>query len=89
MGVGHVQDARIAEAIEIVNAGAVGGARDARQPTRERSSTRELKEIAAADGHAMSPRLSIGSAQWHFQVEAGLRREKRQYKVQAAIEFSP
>jgi hypothetical protein len=37
----------------------------------------------------MSPRLSIGSAQWRFQVKAGLRGEKRNAKAQAAIEFSP
>src|SRR6266446_6330071 len=53
-----MQDARIAEAFEIVNAGAVGGACDTRQSTRERGSAREFKKIPAADCHAMSPRLS-------------------------------
>src|SRR6185437_14706 len=60
MGIGHVQDARIAEAREIVNAGA------ARRPwpsIRERGDARELEKIPAADGHAMSPRGSE-RAQW-------------------------
>ena len=66
MGVGHMQDARIAEALEIVNAGAVGGARDTRQSARDRSGARELQKIAAADGHAISPRLSMGSGVIEF-----------------------
>src|ERR1700737_4834349 len=57
MRVGQVQDARIAEAFEIVNAGAVGAAGDTRQSTRERGSAGEFKKIPAADFHAMSPRL--------------------------------
>ena len=55
MGIGHVQDARIAEAFEIVNAGAIGSAADARQSAGERGGTRESKEIAAADRHVVSP----------------------------------
>src|ERR1700704_2627055 len=59
MRVGDVQDARIAEAFEIVNAGVVGGGREPRQSTRQRGSAGELEEIPAADGHAMSPRLLV------------------------------
>src|ERR1700712_2535761 len=50
MRVGHVQDARIAEAVEIV--GAVGAASAPRQAACERRSARERQEIPAADGHA-------------------------------------
>jgi len=55
--VGQVQDPRVAEAFEIVDAGAVGAARDTRQSTRKRGSAGEFKKITAADCHAMSPRL--------------------------------
>ncbi len=58
MGVGHVQDARIAEAFEVVNACIVGAARDPRQSSRKRGRAGEGEKIPAADGHAMSPRLS-------------------------------
>src|ERR1700682_662051 len=57
MSVGHVQDARIAETFEIVNARAVGAARATRQSACERGSAGKLKKIPAPDGHAMSPRL--------------------------------
>src|ERR1700716_3874427 len=57
MRVGRVQDSRIAETLEIVDAGVIGAAREARQSTRERRSARESEKIPAADGHAMSPRL--------------------------------
>jgi hypothetical protein len=58
MRVGDVQDTCVAEAFEIVNACAVGAARYQRQSARERGSTREFQKIPAAEGHAMSPRLS-------------------------------
>src|SRR3979411_3290607 len=57
MGVGHVQDAGIAEAFEIVDACRVGAAREARQAPGERRGAREGDKFPAADGHAMSPRL--------------------------------
>ena len=58
MGVGHVQDARVAEALEIVDAGVVGAARDPRQACGKRGGAGERQEVAAADGHAISPRLA-------------------------------
>src|ERR1700687_141234 len=57
MGVGDVQDTRIAEAFDIVNACVVGGARETRQRRRERGCAREFEKIPAADGHAVSARL--------------------------------
>src|SRR5271169_4829629 len=66
MGVGNMQDARIAEAFEIVNAGMVGAARERWPAARERGAC-EFKKIAAADGHALSPRhCRIGSA--YFEI---------------------
>ena len=55
MRVGHVQDARIAEAFEIVDADTVRAARYARQDAGKRGSAREVKKVSAADGHARSP----------------------------------
>src|SRR6266513_370278 len=57
--VGDVQDARIAEVFEIVHAGVVGAAPDARHHARERGCAREFEKLPAADGHAMSPLLEI------------------------------
>jgi hypothetical protein len=54
MGIGHVQDARIAETFEIVDAGIIGAARETRPSACERGSARELEKIAAADGHQVS-----------------------------------
>ena len=54
VGVGHMQDARIAEAIEIIDAGALGAAREPRPSTRERRSAREGDKFPASDGHTMS-----------------------------------
>src|ERR1700710_1676469 len=56
--IGHVQDARIAEAFEIVDAGVVGGAANPRQSAAERGGTCEFDEIAAADLHVVSPPAS-------------------------------
>ena len=58
MRVGHVQDARVAETFDIVDAGVVRAARHARQDAGKRGSASELQKIPAADGHARSPRLS-------------------------------
>jgi hypothetical protein len=55
MRIGHVQDARIAETFEIVDAGIIGAARDTRPSACERGSTRELEKVPAADGHQVSP----------------------------------
>ena len=54
MGIGDVQDARIAEALEIVNARIIfGGLRaNARQAAGQGGGARQRQEIAAADGHA-------------------------------------
>ncbi len=54
MRVGHVQDARIAEAFEIVDAAVVGARARPRQSRRERGSARKREKIPAADGHAIS-----------------------------------
>src|SRR5580698_2515190 len=59
MGVGHVQDARIAEAFEVVNAWAVGAARDPRPTACKRGSACEAKKIPAADDHAMFPGFPV------------------------------
>src|SRR5882672_10089315 len=56
MGVGHVQDAGIAEAFEIVDAWRIGAAREPRQARGERGGAREGDKFPAADGHAISPR---------------------------------
>src|SRR4051794_32963806 len=48
MGVGHVQNARIAETFEIVDAGVVRATRSARQRSRKRDRARSLQQIAAA-----------------------------------------
>jgi hypothetical protein len=55
--VGDVQDTRIAEAFEIIDAYVVGGARETWQRRRERGCAREFKKIPAEDGHAVSARL--------------------------------
>jgi len=55
MGIGHVQDARVAETLQIVNTRAVGAARSQRQRRRQRGGAGKLKKIPAADGHAISP----------------------------------
>ena len=52
MGVGDVQDARIAEALDIVDAGSVGAACEPRQAALKGRGARERQKIAAADGHA-------------------------------------
>ena len=54
---GTFDDARIAEAFEIVDAGIGGGARQPRQRRRERGRACKCQKFPAADGHAMSPRL--------------------------------
>ncbi len=53
MRVGDMQDARIAETFEIVDAGIVGAARDRRQRAGERGRACEFEKIPAADGHAI------------------------------------
>ena len=57
MRIRHVQDARIAEALEIVDAGRLGAARETRQGAGKAGGTRNFQKIPAADGHAVSPRL--------------------------------
>ena len=57
MGVGNVQDARIAEALELVDL--LGRTREPRHASCERGSAGEGEEVAAADGHVMSPRLLL------------------------------
>src|SRR4051794_23770791 len=51
MRIRDVQDARIAEAFEIVDARIVGAARDARQVACERGGTRKFQKVPAADRH--------------------------------------
>src|SRR3954453_18170052 len=51
MRIGRVQDARIAEPLELVDAGGIGGTRDAWNGARERGCAREFKKIPAADSH--------------------------------------
>src|SRR6195256_711595 len=57
VGVGDVQDARIAEALEVVNAGALGAAREPRQSAEERRGARESDKFPASDGHASLSRF--------------------------------
>src|SRR4051794_1237638 len=52
MRVGHMQDARIAEALQIVNAGSLG---NARQSPRQRGGAGQAQKIAAAHRHVASP----------------------------------
>src|SRR5580704_18086764 len=65
MGVGDMQDARIAEAFEIINACGVGAARATRRSARKRNGARESKKIPAADGHAI---LNLS----YFEILPGL-----------------
>src|SRR3954466_203337 len=55
MRIGDVQDARIAEALEIVHAGALGSPRDPRPRGRKPCSAGELEKTPAADGHVPPP----------------------------------
>ena len=67
MRVGHMQDARIAEALEVVDAGIVGAARDTRQRAGERGRACEFEKIPAADCHAMFPLGSMVLIMVRFQ----------------------
>src|SRR4051794_24254401 len=51
MRIRDVQDARVAEALEIVDARTVSAARDARQLAGERGRARKFQEVPAADRH--------------------------------------
>src|ERR1700739_3060394 len=53
MGVGDMQDTRIAEAFEIINACVVGTVRATRCSARKRHGARESEKITAANGHAI------------------------------------
>src|SRR5579871_2299430 len=50
VGVGDVEDACVAEALEIVDAG-LSAARGARQSAGKSRGTRKSKKVSAADGH--------------------------------------
>src|SRR6187402_1817076 len=65
MGVGDVQDARVAEPFEIVNARGLGATRQPRQAERGGSSSCTLQEITAADRHSNSPRLFSAVRRFH------------------------
>jgi len=75
MRIGHVQDARIAEAFEIVNAGVIGGAADSRQSARKHGGTGEFQQIAAADRHVVSP--PIGLSEFPYLSRAFFRLRAR------------
>src|SRR4029079_17409003 len=60
MRVGHVQDARIAEALKIIDACIVGAPRDPRQYRGKCGSAREREQIPAADGHLNISALAMG-----------------------------
>src|SRR3982750_2091333 len=62
MGVGHVQDARIAEALQIIDAWIVGAPRDPRQCRGKCGSARESQQIPAADGHLDISALVTGAS---------------------------
>jgi hypothetical protein len=61
MRVGHVQDARIAEAFEIVEAWALGGARESRDAAGQDGGARTLKKIPPVDFHGDAARLTLYS----------------------------
>src|SRR5215475_12766732 len=54
MRIRDVQDARIAEFLDVVDARAVGAAREARQAGRKRGNSGRLEKFPAADGHVSS-----------------------------------
>ena len=66
MRVGNVQDARIAEAFDVIDA--VGAARETRQRGRQCSGTGNLEKFSAADGHVLFPRERNTPISTYFQV---------------------